>query len=291
MSVASSTSRALFIGLLAALPFTAVQAGETTNKIGITLVDIPAGSFLMGSCKFTDAMREENRKRAFLGQSRLSTDCAHADNDADDDETPQRRVTLRAFQMGKTEVTLGQFKQFIAAADRSDLINDDFMKYNAYGDNAPVVQVSWHDAQDFIKWLNQTQGGGYRLPSEAEWEYACRAGGNHSYCGGDNLNAVGWYDDNSGGRQRAVGGKQANAFGLHDMSGNVWEWVQDCWHGSYRGAPSDGSAWTSGCSSDGRRLRGGSWGYNARDTRAANRSNDAPGNRIHVNGFRLARTR
>lgn len=296
MSVASSTTRAFLSGLLAALPFTVVQAGETTNKIGITMVDIPAGSFLMGSCKFTDAMREENKKRAFLGQSRLSMDCANTDNDARDSETPQRRVTLRAFQMGKTEVTLGQFKQFIAAAGRDDLIDGDFIKYNAYGDSAPVVQVSWHDAQAFIDWLNKTDGGGWRLPSEAEWEYACRAGGNHSYCGSDNIGAVAWYADNSGGRQRAVGGKQANAFGLFDMSGNAREWVQDCWHDSYRGAPSDGSAWTGSCNSDergldGRGLRGGSWSYFAVFTRAANRNSNTPGYRVHLSGFRLARTR
>jgi len=132
------------------------------------------------------------------------------------------------------------------------------MKYNAHGDDAPVVQVSWHDAQDFIKWLNQTDGGGWRLPSEAEWEYACRAGGNHAYCGSDNPNAVAWHYYNSGERQRTVGSKQANAFGLHDMSGNVREWVQDCAHFSYQGASTDGSVWTGGCIGDRRGMRGGS---------------------------------
>ncbi|MDO9225473.1 MAG: formylglycine-generating enzyme family protein [Pseudomonadota bacterium] len=102
---------------------------------------------------------------------------------------------------------------------------------------------------------------------------------------------MGWYDDNSGKRQRAVGGKQANAFGLHDMSGNVWEWVQDCWHDSYRGAPSDGSAWTSACSGDGRGLRGGSWNNNARYARAAYRIYITPGDRSRYFCFRLARTR
>ena len=292
-SGARITSRAcsLLSAALFGLVATLAQAGETTNRIGITMVSIPAGSFLMGSCKVTSHMQEENKKRAFLGQAPLSAGCESADADADDSETPQHRVSVRAFQMGKTEVTLGQFKKFIAAAGRSDLVNDDFMKHNVYGDDAPVVQVSWHDAQAFIDWLNKTDGGGYRLPSEAEWEYACRAGGSHTYCGSNNLGAVGWYYDNSGSHQHDVAGKQANAFGLYDMSGNVYEWVQDCWHDSYRGAPSDGSAWSSGCSGDGRGLRGGSWSYDARNTRAAVRILNPPGYRYIVIGFRLARTR
>lgn len=277
---------------LAALALTATlaQAGETTNKIGVTLVDIPAGSFLMGSCGQTAAMAEENKKRAFLGQAPVSANCSNPDSDANDSETPQHRVNVKAFQMGKTEVTLGQFKQFIAAAGRTDLVTADFMEYNAYGDTAPVVMVSWNDAQDFIKWLNQTEGDGYRLPSEAEWEYACRAGGQHTYCGGNDLNALGWWDSNSGGRQRPVGGKRANTFGLHDMSGNVREWVQDCWNDSYRAAPTDGSAWTSG-GCVGRVLRNGFWRSSSREVRAADRSGNSPGKRYSSLGFRLARTR
>jgi formylglycine-generating enzyme required for sulfatase activity len=278
---------------LAALTITLslAHAGETTNKIGITMVDIPAGSFIMGSCKLTSDMEKENKKRAFLGQALLTPGCDNPDPDAWDDETPQRRVSIRAFQMSKTEVTLGQFKQFIAAAGRTDLLTDDFMKYNAYGDDAPVVWVSWHDAQDFIKWLNKLEGGGYRLPSEAEWEYACRAGGQHTYCGGNDLNALGWYRDNSGKRPRPVGTKRANAWGLHDMSGNVWEWVQDCYHDSYRGAPSDGNAWTSSCSYDKRVKRGGSWDSYASGARAASRGS-SPSVFLSSNyGFRLARDR
>lgn len=274
---------------------TDANARETTNKIGITMVNLPAGSFQMGSCKVPSEVvsrnAEENKKRAFLGQAQLTAGCDNADADASDSETPQHRVSVRSFQMGKTEVTLGQFKQFIAAAGRSDLVTDDFMKYNSYGDDAPVVQVSWNDAQDFIQWLNKTDGGGYRLPSEAEWEYACRAAGHHTYCGGDDLNALGWYGKNSGKGSRPVGGNQPNAFGLYDMSGNAWEWVQDCWYDSYRGAPSDGSAWTSGCSGDVRGLRGGSWFNLAMNARAAARNYYSPGVRSDDIGFRLARSR
>jgi formylglycine-generating enzyme required for sulfatase activity len=245
----------------------------------------------MGSCKQTAAMAEENKKRAFLNQAPLSTNCGSPDADASDDETPQRRVSVKAFQLGKTEVTLGQFKKFIAEAGRSDLITDDFMKYNAYGDSAPVVMVSWHDAQAFIDWLNRSDGGGWRLPSEAEWEYACRAGGNQKYCGSNSVGEVAWHYDNSGQRPRAVGGKKANAFGLHDMSGNVSEWVQDCSHDNYSGAPIDGSAWTAGCSQNWRMQRGGSWVFSAGGARAAERIPYEPGYRGRGAGFRLARTR
>lgn len=264
------------------------DAGETTNRLGITMVDIPAGSFQMGSCKVTSEVEAENKRRAFLGQAALSTNCGSSDPDASDDETPLHRVSIKAFQMGKTEVTLGQFKQYIAASGRSGLVDDEFMRYNRYGDDAPVVQVSWHDAQNFIVWLNKTAGGGYRLPSEAEWEYACRAGGNGKYCGGDNLDALGWYADNSGEHQHGVGQKQPNAWGLYDMSGNVREWVQDGWHDNYRGAPNDGAAWGGG---DGRKvLRGGSCYLNSRYSRAAHRFIFGPAMRDHYYGFRLART-
>jgi len=273
-----------------ALGTTLAQAGETTNKIGVTMVDIPAGSFLMGSCKLTEEIVEENKKRAFLGQELLPANCNNPVL-ASDNETPQHRVNVKAFQMGKTEVTLGQFKKFIAGAGRAELVNDDFMKHNAYGDNAPVVMVSWLDAQDFIKWLNQTDGGGYRLPSEAEWEYACRAGGNHTYCGGNNLNVLGWHALNSGMRPRPVRGKRANAFGLFDMSGNAAEWVQDCWHANYIGAPDDGSAWTSGNKCKERVNRGGFWSYIDLVARAAYRGRNAADGRFSATGFRLARDR
>lgn len=274
----------VFSGVLACA---VVQAVEHTSATGITLVDIPAGSFLMGSCKPGDAMVEENKKRAFLGQPALSLNCSSHDAD---DETPQHHVSIKAFQMGKTEVTLGQFKKYIVATGRTSLVDDDFMKYNAYGDDAPVVKVSWQDARDFIRWLNQIDGGGWRLPSEAEWEYACRAGGNHTYCGSNSVGEVAWYEDNSGMRPHAVATKKPNGFGLHDMSGNVLEWIQDCWHDSYQGAPVDGSAWTRGVCTY-RVLRGGSWNLNARNTRAVHRNGISPGDRSSFIGFRLARSR
>lgn len=281
MTCLSLTERAVararpWLSVLAfSLAATLAQAAER-----IEMVNIPAGSFVMGSCL-------QDKKQAFLGES----SCANPDPEAGSSETPQHRVSVSAFQMGKTEVTLGQFKAYIKGTGRTALVDDDFIKYNAYGDDAPVVQVSWSDAQNFISWLNDTAGAGWRLPTEAEWEYACRAGGNARYCGGNDLNAVAWHNGNSGQRMHNVGTKKANAFGLYDMSGNVWEWVEDCWHDSYRGAHDDGSAWTSSCSGGGRGLRGGSWSNLAWGARAAGRSDNAPGSRNDGYGFRLARTR
>lgn len=252
---------------------TASHANESVNRIGMTMIDIPAGNFVMGSCQQASCL---------VGK---------VDADASSDETPQHQVSIPKFQMSKTEVTLGQFKKYVEATGKTALLNEDFLQNNLFGDNAPVVQVSWDEAQDFIEWLNKTDGGGYRLPSEAEWEYACRAGGNASYCGGGTLDAVGWHDGNAGERQHPVGEKQANGFGLFDMTGNVEEWVEDCWHGTYSGAPDDGSAWKTSCESGSRVLRGGSWSSNAQGVRAANRNGSGTTNRIIDSGFRVARTR
>ncbi len=233
-----------------------VWAGEFHNFMGITLVDIPAGTFQMGSCKVTADIHKENKKRAFLGQPLRATSCPESSVKINDNETPQHTVQVSAFQMGKTLVTLGQFKRYATASGATrgssgwNLINDDFRKYNAFGDDAPVVQVSWQEAREFIEWLNKNKPandhGTYRLPSEAEWEYACRAGGSHTYCGSNDVDEVAWYDGNNNGHQQPVALKAPNAWGLYDMSGNVWQWVEDVYHDSYRGAPTDGSAWVEG---------------------------------------------
>lgn len=280
--------RTMFAATMLSVVALPVSAGETINKIGITMVDIPAGSFMMGSCKLSKDIAEENKKRAFLGQETISSNCTKIDSEASDNETPQHSVTIKAFQMSKTEVTLGQFKRFITATGNEHLVNSDFIRFNSHGDDAPVVQVSWHDAKSFIKWLNKTDGGGYRLPTEAEWEYTCQAGGNNTYCGGNDLGVVAWYGDNSGYDLHDVGRKQPNAWGLYDMSGNASEWVEDGFHDTYRGAPGDGSAWSGGKL---RVIRGGGSSSVAEKSRATSRLAIPPEHRIHVVGFRLARTR
>ncbi|MES9904545.1 MAG: formylglycine-generating enzyme family protein [Sedimenticola sp.] len=213
------------------------------------MVKIPGGSFRMGS------------------------------NSGHNDEKPVHRVTLQPFELGKYEVTQAQWRA---------VMGDNPSHFKGC-DNCPVEQVSWDDIQGFIETLNRKTGKQYRLPTEAEWEYACRSGGrDEKYCGGSSPGSLAWYDDNSGNKTHPVGQKQPNGLGLYDMSGNVWEWIHDCWNGSYAGAPSDGTAWERGeC---GRRVvRGGSWGSGPGGLRAANRGRGARGNRYSLRGFRLAR--
>ena len=217
------------------------------------MVAIPGGSFLMGSPP---------------GQG-------------DADERPQRRVTIAPFAMGRTEVTQAQW--FAVMGTRPSWFK---------GDDLPVEQVSWDDAQDFVRRLSTMTGRRYRLPSEAEWEYAARAGSQGAYSFGDDASQLGrhaWFGANSNSRTQPVGRKQANAYGLYDMHGNVWEWVEDCWNGNYAGAPADGRAWTSGdC---GRRVvRGGSWNDFPALLRAAIRSGYTSSYRSDNDGFRVART-
>ena len=270
------------LAVLAICAWSQAQATDFTNSIGMQFVTIPAGSFYMGSCK----------------SGSTCPSGAEADTEAYADETPQHRVSIgKDFQMGAYEVTLGQFKQFVAGAERYDLLSDDFMKYNRAGDNAAVTMVSWQDAQAFIKWLNAKEDGErYRLPSEAEWEYAARAGTTTRYSWGDSASeadAYAWYEKNAHDRgegyAHTVGVKKPNPWGLYDMHGNVWEWTQDCSNDNYRGAPGDGSAWLAGyCSL--RILRGGSWYFNLVSIRSAYRDSSTSGDRQDILGFRAVRT-
>ena len=159
--------------------------------------------------------------------------------------------------------------------------------------NRPVINVSYHDiTQNYIPWLNEQTGKTFRLPTEAEWEYAARAGSSSKYSWGNSINcfqARYGYASGECGRQKStdpVKSFPSNAYGLYDMHGNVWEWTQDCWNGSYSGAPSNGSAWMSGdCSK--RMLRGGSWSNYPDGLRSANRYFSSAVVRNSFNGFRL----
>ena len=243
------------------------------------------------------------------------------------DEKPVHRVSVKAFLLGKTEVTVGQFRAFIndsgykTEAEQSrgcrtyekgswDWRLGKNWRNPGFRQSAeePVVCVSWNDAQRYIEWLSKKTGAQYRLPSEAEWEHAARAGSDTKYYFGNNPDDMCKYgnvadleakkqnshwtvfDCNDGYYRTApVAYFTANAFGLFDMHGNVWEWTQDCWNGSYRGAPSDGSAWLKG-DCEKRVLRGGSWYNIPSGLRSANRSWDTADNRFNIIGFRLART-
>ena len=199
------------------------------------------------------------------------------DPDAFDPEKPRHLVKLSSFYMGEFPVTQDLWEAVMGE-------NPSYFK----GPRHPVEKVSWEDAQRFIGMLNKKTKGGYRLPTEAEWEYAAR-GGKHSegfrYAGSDKLKEVGWYAENSGSETHKVGLKYSNELGLYDMSGNVWEWCQDRWHGDYKGAPADGSAWEGEGGS--RVVRGGSWSYDPRLCRVAYRYFLDPALRNGIVGFRL----
>ncbi len=227
------------------------------------MVVIPGGSFEMGS-SFQ------------MGSS--------SSNNGDYDETPVHSVNVKSFELGKYEVTQGQW---------TAVMGSNPSHFKECGDICPVEKVSWNDIKEYIQKLNARSGQQYRLPSEAEWEYAARAGSSGKWSFGSDegqLGEYGWYEANSGNKTHPVGQKKPNGFGVYDLHGNVWEWVQDCWHGDYKGAPGDGSAWTSSCSVNSRVLRGGSWIDIPTGLRSAVRDGNAPVNRDFIVGFRLART-
>ena len=226
------------------------------------MVVVPSGSFMMGS------------------------------EEGDDDEGPVHRVVFaRPFAAGVYEVTFDEWDACVSGGGCGGYRPGD----RGWGRGSrPVVNVSWEDAQSYVGWLSRKTGKEYRLLSESEWEYVARSGTRTRYWwGGEigrnraNCNGCGsqWDDE----KTAPVGSFSANGFGLHDVHGNVWEWVEDCWNESYRGAPTDGSAW--GAGNCGRRvLRGGSWGSEPRYLRSAYRSRNSSGLRFSNAGFRVART-
>ena len=250
------------------------KIAKMVNSIGMKFTLIPAGEFYMGS--------EES-----------------------DDEEPVHKVKINnPFYLGTYPVTQAEWKAVMGDNPSG------FM-----GDDLPVEQVSWVDAQGFIKKLNEKEGTDkYRLPSEAEWEYACRAGTTTRYSFGDDeskLGDYGWYAENSGsrlpkkgdflgydkddwsknrwnGKTHSFGQKEPNSWGLYDMHGNVWEWMQDEWHDSYDGAPADGSAWESGDGAD-RVFRCGSWNASAGGCRSVLRIHFGLRDRGNFLGFRILR--
>jgi formylglycine-generating enzyme required for sulfatase activity len=194
-----------------------------------------------------------------------------------DDEKPVHEVGINySFAVGKYEVTQEQWHAVMGS-------NPSHFK----GNNQPVERVNWNDARAFVKRLSRKTGNDYRLLSEAEWEYVARAGTSTKYHWGDEFSAS---KAAMGLEAEAVGNYAPNAFGLHDIHGNVWEWVEDCWHGGYRGAPKEGSAWLSGGNCKARVLRGGSWVNGPRNLRAADRLRSGSGYRNFDSGFRVART-
>lgn len=203
------------------------------------------------------------------------------DNTPDTRERPAHRVKIKSFLLGRTEVNQAQWKSVMGGANPSKFSDCE---------TCPVEQVSWDDVQQFIQKLNRQTGKNYRLPSEAEWEYACGGDDQYPYCGRGGADNLGWHGGNSGYITHPVAQKLANKFGLYDMSGNVAEWVQDCWNNTYQDAPTDGSAWLIGdCGSH--VYRGGNYGQPINWMRWANRGYIFPSSRQSIIGFRLAHDR
>ena len=240
-----------------------------TNELGMEFVLIPAGSFTMGS-----RMSPKEIVARFGGKEEWYKP-----------ERPHRTVKIQSrFYLQTTPVTQGQWQS---------VMEDNPSVFKDSGEDCPVENVSWEDAQRFIEKLSSLEKTkACRLPTEAEWEYACRAGTKTHFYTGDtekDLDEAGWYFENSDRRTHPVKEKKPNAWGLYDMHGNVWEWVEDDWHGSYEGAPDDGRAWIDNPRGSSRVLRGGSWRYVALDCRSASRNIYGPDLRRDVVGFRLSR--
>lgn len=272
--LAQSTALVLILGIL----FTAVltgKSGENEALPGIEMVRIPGGEFMMGS------------------------------ETGEPDQRPRHRVHVDTFYLGRTEVTVAQWRSFaresgymsweeqghggLIQTPQGLKIKPDANWKNPYipqDDNHPVVLVSWKDAQIFCRWLSKKTGQDYRLPTEAEWEYACR-GGQGEF--GDDLDTIAWYEYNSGGRTHPVGNKRPNSFGLYDMLGNAWEWCSDRYSKNYY-LVSPGSNPSGPSVGPHRVSRGGSWCSKPPRANAAFRKHDSPNFCFFRLGFRLART-
>jgi len=258
---------------------------------GPEMVVLPAGTFVMGSGDGETPVEMLDGSRG---------DVLSKQEGRKEDEGPPHEVAIpRPFAVGRFAVTFAEWDAAQADPDWQRVTGLEPRKPDDRGwgrGSRPVISVSWDDAQAYAKWLSEKTGKTYRLLSEAEWEYAARAGTQSRYWFGDDDSRLGehaWFSGNSGGRTHPFGEKPANAWGLHDMHGNVWEWVADCWNASYADKPDSlkvsGAAWATGDGSF-RVLRGGSWFSLPQFLRSASRGRSSRYNRSDLNGFRLART-
>ena len=230
-----------------------------------TMIVVPAGTFLMGSPEGKD--------------------------NGDDQERPRHEVTIaKPFAVGRTDVTFAEWDICVAAGACPKVPDVDA----GWGrGERPVVLVNWEEAKSYAAWLKRMTGKDYRLLSETEWEYAARAGNQGRWSFGDDEHQVhdyAWFRGNSSDQIHPVAKKKPSAFGLYDMHGNVWQWVEDCYHNSYQGAPSNGSQWVEGCSEDKRVVRGGSWFSTGDRVRSALRYRHRSYSHVDNVGFRVGRT-
>jgi len=252
------------------------QHGIRSGYLAGDLINIPGGCFRMGDI-FGDGSK---------------------------DEKPVHDVCLSSFAIARYDVTVAQFSDFVQEsgyktdaeksggcfvwAGKWEKRADADWRFPGFeqGDNHPVTCVSWNDATAYSQWLSRKNGRTYRLPNEAEWEYACRSGGKaEKYCGSNSIDAIAWYGSNSNSKTHPVGQKQPNGFGLYDMSGNVWQWTQQ-WYGEYGKEMAPGTPYL--LSHSFRVNRGGCWSSTARSARATTRSNGAANGQGNTLGFRLA---
>ncbi|MCI5188401.1 MAG: formylglycine-generating enzyme family protein [Candidatus Electrothrix sp. AS4_5] len=365
MKTRSSLSLSLFlirVLLLSALLLAPAThaAGSTnfTNSIGMEFTRIPAGTFFMGSCMYSEAdkKRDEQLKKQGLpaqgptcpaqdqNEVNRRTRTVHApsrnsvaavpapvpnrreraeenewpgiqvDTNALEEEAPQHLVKIsKGFQIGTYEVTFGQFKHFLdalPAQKRNRIETEIFKQANQHGDNAAVAAVSWYNAQAFLRWLNQKEGGRqkYRLPTEAEWEYAARAGSKTIYFWGDNVEDAPkyawfnmeladlemWFPEEEFRKKEnfshPVGLKKPNAWGLYDIAGNVWEWVNDGYSATYyQNSPNPKVDPTGPNIKRLRCFRGGSWYGSTTNLRSAFRGLNTPDYHSNSLGFRVVR--
>jgi formylglycine-generating enzyme required for sulfatase activity len=294
-------SRRLQLGIVVGLCATGMASAQRTPNAGPSaglpaagraikdcaecpeLLEVPAGQFLMGS------------PTGEVGR--------------DDDEGPQHTVTIaRPFAVGKYEVTFDEWDACVAVGGCARVADDGWGR-----GQRPAIRVSYEQAIGYTRWLSKKTGKPYRLLSEAEWEYAARAGSRTAYIWGATADRAcefengadaalgrqkpeGWKNewgllacDDGQARTAPVGAFNPNAFGLHDVSGNLSEWVEDCYNTSYEGAPTDGRVWTT-ADCPRRVIRGGNWSHSAVGVRSANRNGDPPSLRNMIVGFRVART-
>ncbi len=243
------------------------NVSETVNGYTFEMVPVTGGTFTMGCT-------------------------GEQGGDCESDESPTHSVTLSGYYIGKYEVTQGLWRAVMGSLPSSLLSSSSY----GYGDNYPVYYVSWNAiVHDFIPKLNQLTGKTYRLPTEAEWEYAARGGNNsggYKYSGSNTLGDVAWYSGNNGSsgnvdyEAKPVGTKNPNELGIYDMSGNVWEWVSDWYNSSYYSSSPTNNP-TGPTSGYDRVFRGGSWGGGARFCRVSNRPDDDPDSNYGAVGFRL----
>jgi uncharacterized caspase-like protein/formylglycine-generating enzyme required for sulfatase activity len=218
------------------------ESGKNRQALEAYLNRYPAGRYVAAASEKLRALKEEEGK----GPAMVA-------------------IPGRNYEMGKYDVTQKEWRE---------VMGNNPSHFSSCGDTCPVEQVSWNDIQEFLSKLNAKTGRQYRLPSETEWEYACYGGSKTEYCGGNDINAVAWYDGNSKNQTHPAGQKQANGYGLYDMSGNVWQWMENKYDSE----------------NDWRALRGGSWYHFPQYVRAAYRNFNGPAIRYYYYGFRLART-